>query len=372
MKSSKKKIYLIIYSIMQLIAGVVSILKYETLAKSLSVAFEQVFEAYPKEIVDIMMAKFTPAFLQGIVITMGVSVIIFSLAFLILILTNKIAKNKTFAIIILVVLILASVFDLMLIFTGIAIYVVVSLDSEKSIESKTDEKKEIAHKEKKELKLELLKANSKEKLLVVVLIIAYCIQFFFPVTNSFAVAVGYEIVFRFGILALVFYVFAKNYKRDTKHFLKNKKAHLLTALKYWGIMLLGMFIVNLIKILLSFDDVSQNQTSLMNLPIWYVAPLAIIWAPIVEEAIFRFGIRRFINNDKLFIVVSGILFGLLHTLGQETGVVALIVQTIPYAVMGGVLAYSYTKTNNVWTSSLVHCYQNTFSTVMMFLLSLMA
>ena len=49
---------------------------------------------------------------------------------------------------------------------------------------------------------------------------------------------------------------------------------------------------------------SNNQESIMSLPLWNSIPLAVIYAPIVEESLFRGCIRRFIKDDKIFIIVS--------------------------------------------------------------------
>ena len=109
---------------------------------------------------------------------------------------------------------------------------------------------------------------------------------------------------------------------------------------------------------------SGNQEALKTLPLWYLIPSAIIFAPIVEEAVFRGSLRRFIKNDVAFIIVSALTFGLLHTFLSEEGLYSIIVQSINYVAMGGALAYSYTKTNNIYTSMMVHAFQNTFGVLM--------
>ena len=71
-----------------------------------------------------------------------------------------------------------------------------------------------------------------------------------------------------------------------------------------------------------------------------------------------------------FIILSAVLFGLLHTIGTETGIYNILVQSLQYMVMGGVMAHVYTKTNNICVNMGVHCVQNTFGVVMMILMSL--
>ena len=141
--------------------------------------------------------------------------------------------------------------------------------------------------------------------------------------------------------------------------------------KWWGIML-GLSIVAAgIRLLLGGDVETANQAGLNSMPLWYVGPLAMIWAPFVEEGIFRGGLRRFVKNDKVFVVLSALLFGLLHTIGSETGLYNIFIQSLQYMVMGGVMAHVYTKTNNICVNMGVHCVQNTFGVVMMFLMSIL-
>ena len=106
----------------------------------------------------------------------------------------------------------------------------------------------------------------------------------------------------------------------------------------------------------------------MSLPIWYSLPLAIIYAPIVEETLFRGCIRRFIKNDKLFIIVSALVFGLLHTAFSEETIYNALVLAIPYATMGGFLAYIYTKTNNMLCNMSFHCFHNTIAMIISILI----
>ena len=87
-------------------------------------------------------------------------------------------------------------------------------------------------------------------------------------------------------------------------------------------------------------------------------PLAVIYAPIVEESLFRGCLRRFFKNDKVFIIISAISFGLLHTIFSEPNLYNAIVMGIPYMAIGGFLAYLYTKTNNMCTNMAFHAFHN--------------
>ena len=77
-------------------------------------------------------------------------------------------------------------------------------------------------------------------------------------------------------------------------------------------------------------------------------------APVIEELIFRFGICKvaYKDNAKKAIIVSSVLFGVAH--------MNLIQSTYAF-VLGLFLAYLYIKTDNLWTSTLVHITINSSS-----------
>ena len=367
----KKKIYYIIYSFIQMIAGIFLLFNVSDMAKSLYSVFDEVIKIYPEEMAGQLGKIFTMSLCESMIIGSGVFGVILGVILLILAFTNNFVKKKTLTIILLVIAILSSIQDLMLVLSIITLIVLINdktvVTGDIVLEKKIKRKKKVGLN-----KLELMEVTNKEKLFVCMLVLAYATQFFVPVTDSFVFALLFEILFRVGVFALVVYVYWKNFKRDGMELKKNLKQYLLHALKYWGIMILVMLVVGIIRSIFGSGGVSENQQALNSLPIWYVAPLAIIWAPIVEEGLFRVGLRKFIKNDLVFIAVSAISFGLLHTLGQETNFADLFFQTMQYAAMGAVMAVSYVKTNNIFSSMLIHCYQNTFSSVMMFLLSLLA
>ena len=136
----------------------------------------------------------------------------------------------------------------------------------------------------------------------------------------------------------------------------------------WGVMLLASLGAAILVMLLNGNTQSANQEALTTLPLWFMIPAACIWAPVVEEAIFRGVIRRFISNDVIFVIVSSVTFGLLHTIGQEATLYLTIVQSLQYIAMGAVMAIVYVKSNNITTNMGVHCIQNTISTILISIL----
>ena len=83
----------------------------------------------------------------------------------------------------------------------------------------------------------------------------------------------------------------------------------------------------------------------------------LIYAPIIEELIFRRSIRNIIPINSLFILVSGLVFGGLHVVTGYTGPIDLL-YLIPYCTPGFIFAYILTKTDNVLVSASIHFMHN--------------
>lgn len=170
------------------------------------------------------------------------------------------------------------------------------------------------------------------------------------------------------------------------------------------------------------NNQSIIETLLKKYPIMMIAS-SCIFAPIVEEIIFRCGIRQVIKDKRVFITVSGLIFGLMHvtdniTLLLEilivgivlnlilegnkenkvalsvtaivsilvifTGIYAIeflnvpgnifavikgidpkeIIVSISYIMMGVMLALIYTKYDDIHTNILIHAFHNTVSTIL--------
>ena len=174
----------------------------------------------------------------------------------------------------------------------------------------------------------------------------------------FVSANGYisQIICSFIILTIIVLLFWKNLWRDFVIFFKSIKEYILFVLPKIGLMYVIYFIVSFLCFFIN-KDISVNQQHLNALPGWYVLILASTFAPIVEEIIFRGCIRRLIKNDTLFIIVSGVIFGLLHTMYEQNILISLFM-ALPYITLGCGFAYIYAKTNNITNNILCHAVHN--------------
>ena len=358
----KRKIYLICYAVLQMLASVYTMFNANSIAKESLKMIKDVFKEMPAEMQTMINEVYTLDSMVSSVWMTAIVALVLGAILLWLFVRDRVPVKKGLAITLTVISMLLGVNDIVTLLAVVALVLIIGIEKEK-----------VAKKEKKEIKkLRELKVTGKDLLWVVVLVLAYSTQFNVPLfIENATLGIIFEILYYVLIFVLVLYIFGKRLKRDFKAFKENFGTYMGYIFKWWGIML-GLSIVAAgIRLLLGGDVETANQAGLNSMPLWYVGPLAMIWAPFVEEGIFRGGLRRFVKNDKLFIVLSALLFGLLHTVGSETGLYNIFIQSLQYMVMGGVMAHVYTKTNNICVNMGVHCVQNTFGVVMMFLMSIL-
>ena len=176
------------------------------------------------------------------------------------------------------------------------------------------------------------------------------------------------IVFYGGRVVFAAIPFFTTLKRDFKDFINNRKDYLKEFVKIFAITLLFYVPVALIVNLITGNE-STNQSLIKEIPLWLTAILAVIIAPISEEILFRGFLRKIFKNDLLFIIISGIIFGIIHCMYAEENLL-MYLYILPYSVMGVGFAKLYTKTNNIYTNILIHFIWNAIAMLAMIVLSI--
>lgn len=199
----------------------------------------------------------------------------------------------------------------------------------------------------------------------------FCLFLMFLMPNYFGniqVILTYIIIF-----SLMFILFRKQLVSSFKLFKEYFREYNSLVIKTWLKSLLTIAIIGIIIQLITNVDNATNQENLNemfnNLPI-LVAILSMIYAPIVEELMFRGVFRKFINKKYLFILISGISFGALHVIDDFQSISELL-YIVLYSALGIYLASLYYKTNNIWTNIYFHFLQNTLGVIGMLLLKLL-
>ena len=162
------------------------------------------------------------------------------------------------------------------------------------------------------------------------------------------------------LVLLLFLIYRKELIREFKKFKTNFRECFDTGLKYWFIGLIIMMASNVLIARFTPLQNSANETSVQMMigasPLLMFITAGIL-APIIEEITFRKAFRGIFKNKWVFCFISGFIFGLLHVIGNAATPYEYL-YIIPYGSLGFFFAYSYEKTDTVFTSMMMHAIHN--------------
>ncbi len=341
-----KRIYFIVSSVIQIIIGIYIIVMADSILQSEIEALKQLYEMMPMEIVSDMIISLESKGINSLIVSSGI-VILINIAVIFTAYKNTILRNKGLLIVASIVCFLFAGSEIVEFLTIINIIVLLCSKREKPEDFPI--KKEIP-------KLEKIAFTRKEVFIGVMLVLIYFSQFIWEAYLPESKVLSWIIILSFYVIVLALSIafWNKSIKRDLKAFKDNFMTYIKFILPRLGVMYLIYFIVSILTIVITQNLSTANQQNLESLPSWYVIPLAIIYAPIVEETIFRGVIHKIIKNKVAFVVISAVCFGLLHTITTEITLMNVIVKALPYSVLGAFLAYVYAKTDNISTNMFCH------------------
>lgn len=168
------------------------------------------------------------------------------------------------------------------------------------------------------------------------------------------------------IILITFFIIKdfKYLKEKWIDFIKNIKKYSSISFKNWFI---GFLIMIFSNILINYfvSGVGENESSvqllIMKLPI-IAFIMTTIFAPFVEEMIFRKYLKDCVNNNTLYMILSGLIFGFIHT-SISTNIYELLL-IIPYGALGFMFAKTINETDNIYTTIMVHMFHNGFLTLL--------
>ncbi len=354
----KRKVYFYLSGITQIIIAFFAIINSQKLIDTML----ETITSYPDALQERMTSLFTNSGNLYILI-MAIITILMNIYLIFLAYKDRLLKKKGAVIAISIASLFTSLYAISELIAIINIIVIASAKRTRK-EDYPEIKKELPILKKEEV-------NKKKIILSIVLILFYFSQFiwadYIPDKGILKIVIG--LLFYIILIIATLYIFNDPLRRDFKIFKDNFKTYIGHILPMMGKFYLIYFVSATLVIILSKSVTSVNQSNVESLPLWYSLPLAIIYAPLVEESLFRGAIRRFIKNDKIFIAVSAIAFGLLHTIFTEVTLYNALVLAIPYATMGGFLAYLYVKTNNMFANISFHAFHNTMAMILSILIT---
>ena len=337
----KKKIYFIVAAFIQIIFSIYSIINAKAIIENLLVAIDMLPEVMQERVNTIYQNVG-----NRYIIVLAIICIIVDLFIIYIASSDKLAEKKGTIIVLSIITLFTASYSIVELIAIVNVIVMVSIKGENA-----KRKKEIPNIEKE-------KVDKKKMLMACGLLVIYFSQFIWgDFISSNVLGMLIQVVFYIGMIILSILVFNDKLRGDFKLFMKNFSRYMAYILPRIGIFYIVFVIISLICVTIT-KSTASNQEAIENLPILLSFPLAVIYAPIVEEALFRGAFRRFISNDKLFILTSGIVFGLLHTIFAESNIVNIFVLAVPYGIMGGFLAYIYVKTNNMMSNITCHALNN--------------
>lgn len=182
----------------------------------------------------------------------------------------------------------------------------------------------------------------------------------------------YLAIYEIMMICIFALIYNKELKEQFNDMKKNHKKYFSENFKYYLIGFGIMLISNLIIIVIYNKGLSTNENTIREMlkinPI-YIYFSAVLFAPFVEETIFRGCIKKIITNKYLYIIISGLVFGYVHINGNINSISDLF-YIIPYGGLGCAFAYIYTKTKNIFTSMGFHLMHNGVIISLQFLLLL--
>ena len=172
--------------------------------------------------------------------------------------------------------------------------------------------------------------------------------------------------------SLIMIIYNKKLSKDFKDMKKNSIKYFNKYIKYWLIGLFIMMVSNLFINLIVTNDIPSNEQAIretFNISPLYIFFSAVIYAPIVEELIFRQSIKNIFNNKWLFIIISGLLFGSMHVFGDFKNIADLL-YIIPYSTPGIIFAYMLEDSDNICVPMSFHFIHNGILISLQFILLL--
>ena len=167
-------------------------------------------------------------------------------------------------------------------------------------------------------------------------------------------------------MGVLFLIYKNELIKEFKEFIKNKGKWFF---KYVGLFIGSVLVMGILNVVLSkITNMSTSENEelvrelIKRLPV-YMTISTILYAPFVEEILFRKCIRKIImGNDKIvkiaYILISAIIFGLVHVVTLDASFYDILMG-IPYMVVGLSFGYIYVKTDNIFATIQFHLMHNT-------------
>ena len=176
----------------------------------------------------------------------------------------------------------------------------------------------------------------------------------------------YNILFELILIIIIIFIYRKTIIKDLKNL---KNIHFSSYIRYWLISLGLMLISNIIITMITNINTPSNQNIIVDTfskaPI-YTIILTVLFAPILEELVFRLSFRKIFKTDIIFITTSGLFFGFMHIINSNSLLELLYI--IPYSIPGIIFAYTLKESDNIFVPIGLHFMHNTLMILLQIIL----
>ena len=159
-------------------------------------------------------------------------------------------------------------------------------------------------------------------------------------------------------MILLIIIYRKYLKEKGYDFKINFKKYVKISFKDWFTGFLIMIFSNLIisKFFTGLGENEQNDKELISFTPTIAFFITTFLAPFNEEMIFRKTLQDSIKNKYIFMIVSALIFGLVHVIGSSNPYEYLLI--ISYGAVGFMFAHTINKTDNIFCTIMVHMFHN--------------
>lgn len=169
------------------------------------------------------------------------------------------------------------------------------------------------------------------------------------------------------ITTIIFIILAKN---EFKQSIKTLNLKIIKrALIYW---LIGLIIMSLSSDIIELIGIPLNSNETMireqlkEFPITQILQ-TVIFAPIMEEIVFRYSFKDLSRNKHIYALFTGIFFALMH-LPDALINPTMLIHLIPYSALGIAFGYIYKDTDNLLATIIPHSLHNLISILQLFII----
>ncbi len=183
--------------------------------------------------------------------------------------------------------------------------------------------------------------------------------------SSEFINISYNLILIVSTLFIAKDLLSMSWIRFKPHFIQN----IVLVFKLFPLLIIISVLFNSLAVFLTGQDSASNQSLLNELfqtSPFYITLSALIYAPLMEELLFRgFFYGFFEKRSQLFaLIISGLTFGLAHMWTGQFNI-ADFAFLPSYSLLGMIIAYSYQKTHSIYTPILLHFLNNLMGVLIM-------